>query len=606
MRNEAFEAKSIGRNVDAVSRFPRLKSTLFSAFAAAFCCWLIVFLRLELWRFNLKVPICYWGDALYFEVLVKSITEGKWVYHISRLGAPFGMDAIDFPLGCTLDFSIIKALSFFVHNPFLLLNLYWLLTLGLAAAFAAVFFRSLTVNPWSCTAFGALYGVIPFVFYRNISHLNLVHFIVPVAAILIIDTANGRTFDFVDWRRVWPRRAWRDLLVRVALCVGIGLTYIYWAFFACCLLCVSSLIGLIRFRKVNILLASASYVTIIGATAMLDIAPSLAYANKNGRNAEMAYKSPAETDIYGLRIRQMFTPIEAHPIPFMRMIRTRIISGHFLYDANESSSAALGTIGIVGLALLLCVNIARPTCTTLGDKRIALFAALAVATILIAETGGLGSLFNSLFVPDFRAYNRMSPFISLFAYGGLAVLADTFVRRLSPVVNAVGVVLLLVLGAFDQVPVTLFSNHKLEESQFYQDRQYIGELEGRLTPGTMIFQLPHTEFPMDPGRLQMLPYDNARAYLHSKTLRWTWGAFSGRHDNWTRITAELPPAEFLDAVVRADFGGVLLDRYGYVEPSMENYLASRVGADAIVDSGGRWVFFNLGSLGQKKVKRPLL
>ena len=35
--------------------------------------------------------------------------------------------------------------------------------------------------------------------------------------------------------------------------------------------------------------------------------------------------------------------------------------------------------------------------------------ALTVVTLLVAQVGGLGSLFNLLVVPDVRAYNRMSP-----------------------------------------------------------------------------------------------------------------------------------------------------------------------------------------------------
>src|SRR2546428_9070378 len=59
----------------------------------------VVFLRLHLWRYDLSVPIVYWGDALYETVLVKALTEGALNYHIPRLAAPFGMDAVDFPIG---------------------------------------------------------------------------------------------------------------------------------------------------------------------------------------------------------------------------------------------------------------------------------------------------------------------------------------------------------------------------------------------------------------------------------------------------------------------------------------------------------------------------
>ena len=46
---------------------------------------------------------------------------------------------------------------------------------------------------------------------------------------------------------------------------------------------------------------------------------------------------------------------------------------------------------------------------------------------------------------------------------------------------------------------------------FYEDQFFIGQLESRLPAGTMVFQLPHTDFLSDAGRERMLPYDQARA-----------------------------------------------------------------------------------------------
>ncbi len=74
-----------------------------TAVAAGLLSLLLTFLVMHLWRFDLTVPVVYWGDALYVNVLVKALTEGTWNYHIARLGAPFGLDAVDFPYGCTLD-----------------------------------------------------------------------------------------------------------------------------------------------------------------------------------------------------------------------------------------------------------------------------------------------------------------------------------------------------------------------------------------------------------------------------------------------------------------------------------------------------------------------
>ena len=142
------------------------RGNLLAAVAAGLLSVLLVFFRMRLWQFDLTLPIVYWGDALYNNVLAKALTEGAWNYHIPRLGAPFGVDEVDFPIGCSLDFAVIKILTAIVHNPFLSLNLYWLLTIAMAGAFAALFFRSLQISHLFSAWFATLVAISPFVFYR--------------------------------------------------------------------------------------------------------------------------------------------------------------------------------------------------------------------------------------------------------------------------------------------------------------------------------------------------------------------------------------------------------------------------------------------------------
>src|SRR5437868_5405542 len=131
--------KAVSSTAPPSARVPRSKAAAreewLMALSAGLISLLVVFVALGLWHHDLSVPVTYSGDALYETVLVKALTEGAWNYHIPRLGAPFGMDAVDFPIGCSLDLAAIKLLSFVIRNPFLLINLYWLLTIGLAAAF---------------------------------------------------------------------------------------------------------------------------------------------------------------------------------------------------------------------------------------------------------------------------------------------------------------------------------------------------------------------------------------------------------------------------------------------------------------------------------------
>ena len=141
---------------------------------------------------------------------------------------------------------------------------------------------------------------------------------------------------------------------------------------------------------------------------------------------------------------------------------------------NESSFAALGTIGAIGFVILICVAVGRPRGRILGDARLRLLSGFVVALVLIAEAGGFGSLFNVFVVHEFRAYNRISPFIALFSLAAVAIILDAFLawkKRYSQVLLCGS---LLIFGAFDQISLAPFGNREHERRRFYEDQFFIG------------------------------------------------------------------------------------------------------------------------------------
>src|SRR5262249_8571090 len=291
-------------------------------------------------------------------------------------------------------------------------------------------------------------------------------------------------------------------------------------------------------------------------------------------------------------IRQMLTPIPNHPLPLMRSIRDKIKAARFLNDANESFFAALGTIGSVGFLILICVAVGRPRGRILGDARLRILSSFVVAFVLIAGAGGFGSLFNVFVVHEFRVYNRISPFIALFSLVAVAIIVDAFLagkKRYSQVLLCGS---LLIFGAFDQISLAPFGNRGHERRRFYEDQFFIRQLESRVPAGTMVFQLPYEDFVYGGRRERMLPGDQMRPYLHSKTLRWSWGAMSGRNHNWTKVTADLPLDQLIERISFAGFGGLLIDRYGYKDSEIEQSVLSYLGPASKFDLGGRWVFFD--------------
>jgi phosphoglycerol transferase len=551
---------------------------------------------LKIWRYDLTAPLNYSGDALFETMMVKATSEETWNYYIPHLGAPFGMDALDFPVGMILDFSVIKLMSFFIHTPFLLINVFWVLTIVAAGVFAALFLRALQITPLNSIVFGTLYGIIPFVFYRNIGHLSLVHYILPAAAYLGLTLGRGEIGNAGAKDSGLPARRTlrKTLLFCWGLCAAIGLTSVYWGFFACIVVFLGTLIGFFRVRsKKRHLLVAASFIAVITITSLADVSASIVYWKKNGWPTSLNYKTIAEADIYGLKIRQLLSPIYNHPLGLFRDVNRKLQAAHFPNDDNESATAALGVIGSLGFLLLLSVAVAHPRRGILADSRLRTVAGLALGILLIATVGGFGSLFNVFVMTGFRAYNRISPLISLFSLAAAAIVLDAWTRRRAAPVGYGLSAAVLLIGIFDQADPAFLSQYGGEKARFFADREFIGKLETMLPAGAMIFQLPHTGFPPDGIHFRMGPYENARAYLNSHTLRWSWGAMDGRHENWAETIGKLPVPRMLEKLVASGFDGVLVDRFGYPNSELEQSLSMQLGTESNLLANDRWSFFDL-------------
>jgi phosphoglycerol transferase len=167
----------------------------------------------------------------------------------------------------------------------------------------------------------------------------------------------------------------------------------------------------------------------------------------------------------------------------------------------------------------------------LGDARLRLLSGFVVALVLIAGAGGFGSLFNVFVVHEFRAYNRISPFVALFSLAAGAIIIDAFLagkKRYSQVLLCGS---LLIFGAFDQISLAPFGNREHERRRFYEDQFFIGQLESRLPAGTMVFQLPYEDFVMASPRANAAGRSNAETFTFIQSIAVVVGAMSGRnHD----------------------------------------------------------------------------
>ena len=99
----------------------------------------------------------------------------------------------------------------------------------------------------------------------------------------------------------------------------------------------------------------------------------------------------------------------------------------------------------------------------------------------------------------------------------------------------------------------------------------------------------------------MEDYDHLRGYLHSRHLRWSYGAMKGRPADWAAQLRVRGLALVVPAVAASGFDGIYVDRDGYGDDgrATEAKLRRLVGATPLLGSSGRQLFFDLRAYAQR-------
>jgi phosphoglycerol transferase len=151
------------------------------------------------------------------------------------------------------------------------------------------------------------------------------------------------------------------------------------------------------------------------------------------------------------------------------------------------------------------------------------------------------------------------------------------------------------IGLYDQTPKPTAAPFADRAAAFEADRRFVRRVEQALPPGAAVFQLPPVPYPEAGFVHEIDNYTPAVPYLHSETLRWSYGAMRGRPAaEWQRETATLGGRELLDRLASHGFGHVWIDRWGYPgrTPAVESGLASIADAPPLVSADGRYAVYS--------------
>jgi hypothetical protein len=407
----------------------------------------------------------------------------------------------------------------------------------------------------------------------------------------------------------WSRQ--RTLPAAVA-CVLASISGPYHAFFGTILILIGGGIGLLRKPGLDRLLDTLAAAGLVAGLFAAQLIPNALYSFREGTNPTPLKRELGYYYRYSLRIVNLLRPVPGHRIlgldrslPPERTKSPPDLAWLF-NEVNEGDvSSPLGTLGAIGFLTLIVTALAAPFALTRWNGTLGDLGQLNLSVLLLGVNGGFGEFVALYLTTMIRCYNRISIFIGFFAISALALLVSGGLRGIEPGGATSsrrmrwGFILVLwtvtALGLLDQIPPLLVPDHAHDAAAFQSDREFIRAVEQAVPPGAMIFQLPQHSFPEFGRRFQMYDYSHFRGYLHSRRLRWSYGAVRGREAELHGLLALQSPPRLIDKLIAAGFAGVYINCKGLESDGKELVRAMLLGVpqEPISNRDGSLLFFRL-------------
>ncbi len=498
-------------------------------------------------------PTAYGGDALEMLARIKAASEGDtWPLRpqvISRLGAPFGADWNDYPASDKLLVLLLGGLAR-VIGVIPAANV-GLLLAQVSAALA--FYGAMRVlrRRWEWAFAGALLFAFSYhTFTRGVGHMLLTFtWTVPLAVVSCWLIARSRRID------VGNTAGW--LCLASAFALGVSMPY-YLFFFLQLLFWALVAHACGRRRAGNLRVGLAALVLAIAAFYALHLEVWL-YSAEPGARPLLA-RNFAGAERYALKLVECVIPPFDHRIDLLAFMGNRY--NRWVDWRGEPLLPYLGLVGIGGLIWLLL-----STLRSVFRGRAPRGDMLQIVWIFVYTTvGGLTSvaaLYLSLQI--FRASNRAAIFIVAIVLAFVVGRLSHLTRAWPAAARAGAALLLAAFGLLDQIPKPMpAENRRAIADRVAMDAVFAREMEAALPQGAMIYQLPALGFPEIVPPHRMEDYEHFRTYVHSESLRFSYGSPKFRASSrWKRDLEELPTAELVGRLESYGFAAIHVNRRGY-------------------------------------------
>src|SRR5215469_460857 len=559
---------------------------------------LLLVIALAGWQRDFRVPLSFSNDALVFEMLAKGTLDHGWWWVNPSISAPYEFHSLAFPSNSNVDHLIVWLVSRFTSGIGYCVNFSWMLMLMLAGVCMQFCAESFRLSRWTSWILGLLYAFAPYSLYREIDHFSLAIYLVPLPATAALMALTNRI----------PLASLRWVLV--GGCALIGFNYVYYAFFAAYFLVVAGAWGYLTHRTKSILSFAGICLSALLLSTILNTTPSLYVLAHEGQPRIVRTKVPAESEVYGLKIRQLLSPVfESSIKPFQTWTKKEAEAQFPLETENMIDRlgfvVSLGFLGILVAAIVGWRGRSDESVLATASGQLALCA------VLLGTIGGFGSLFALLISPEIRAYKRITAFLIFFSLVGVGAALDRFARFVRDRhfwahAGLIAGAVVAMFGIYDQAQALRGLNrvHQKTAGEFKLVDSYVRQLETRVPAGSMVYQLPFRTYLNDPGIARMGPYDHARLYLVSRQLRWSYHALSNQQVDFQDDLMKLPLSALLQRLKDRGFRALLIDRFGYPDNGAEimGDCDQFLGPSAKLANDDRYIAYDLSALPRGSVE----
>lgn len=541
---------------------------------------LIFILLFQAWKVDLYQPFfSYSHDSLVSVFEAKILVDDGWFFSSSFVGLPHLTDKFylhDFPLNSELfNFFILKVFTYFSSDPFFISNCFFVLTFALISATSFAVLRHFQISVFTAVIISVLYSFLPYHFYRGIWHLFLSNYaIIPLSIMVSLWIASNK-IDLINTneKRQLCFAPNRFFIIALLISLFAATNGVYYAFYSCIIFVFSWFLLALRNGKFlnRDAFSTLSLCVAIIAFLILLYSPCFVYWLNHGMNPNVANRNVEQSEIFALKIYNLFLPIENHYLDYFAQIRKAFNEAAPQY---EGSFGSLGIVAFAGFVFLLIWLVAKSqsdknlykksffqktlekfSLNKNDENLISNLAGLNILTVIYASAGGLVMLVAITF-PMLRSHARFSIFIGFIALFLMAIIFDKMIQK-KKIIAHIFLSIIFVLALFDQVGRVSAETLQPAEvkRKFVSDRDFVQKIEQILPPQSMIFQMPIIPFPEADN------YDLMVGYLNSKNLRWSYPAMRGREaDLWQNKVVKLQFAEFISELKKAGFAGIYIDR----------------------------------------------